>query len=221
MAPDQTLIQIRVDTQLKNQALEVFEKIGIDIPTAVRMFFKATVREQGLPFGTNVANQTKKDIELSETEKMIDYFRNKLMYTPPINADDDGVIVVLPLEYGGEVPITMYIQLITKVPEGCLTCWEDISSYLEKVYGRKIFVNLRQSFPRVDYNNNDLPYWRLVSARGVLGNGMISNELQREHLMKEGLQVVQRGNMKGSYRVENYKKHMFRYESLKIFKVEE
>ena len=31
----QTLIQIRVDTDLKDQVTELYEQIGIDIPTAI------------------------------------------------------------------------------------------------------------------------------------------------------------------------------------------
>ena len=48
----QTIIQVRVNTELKEQVAEIYKIIGIDIPTAVRMFFKATVREQALPFST-------------------------------------------------------------------------------------------------------------------------------------------------------------------------
>ena len=49
---DQTVIQVRVDNELKEQVAEIYDRIGIDIPTAVRMFFKATVREDDLPFTT-------------------------------------------------------------------------------------------------------------------------------------------------------------------------
>lgn len=76
MAPDQSLVQIRVETVLKDQAVEVFEKIGIDIPTAVRMFFKATVREQGLPFRTDVSTPTGKEVDQKEMERFVDYLKN-------------------------------------------------------------------------------------------------------------------------------------------------
>lgn len=36
---EQTMIQVRVDSEVKEQAASVFDRIGIDIPTAVRMFF--------------------------------------------------------------------------------------------------------------------------------------------------------------------------------------
>ena len=53
----QTIIQVRVNTELKEQVAEIYKIIGIDIPTAVRMFFKATVREQALPFSTKLARE--------------------------------------------------------------------------------------------------------------------------------------------------------------------
>ena len=46
------IIQVRMDRELKEQATAVFEEIGVDIPTAVRMFFKAVVREKKIPFAT-------------------------------------------------------------------------------------------------------------------------------------------------------------------------
>lgn len=52
-----TIIQVRVNTELKEQVAEIYKIIGIDIPTAVRMFFKATVREQALPFSTKPARE--------------------------------------------------------------------------------------------------------------------------------------------------------------------
>ena len=45
-----TVLQIRMDEDLKNEASELFEKIGLDIPTAIRIFFKRAVTEKGIPF---------------------------------------------------------------------------------------------------------------------------------------------------------------------------
>ena len=46
------IIQVRMDRELKDQAAAIFQEIGVDIPTAVRMFFKAVVREKKIPFAT-------------------------------------------------------------------------------------------------------------------------------------------------------------------------
>ena len=45
-----TVLQVRVDEDLKNEASELFEKLGLDIPTAIRIFFKRAVTEKGIPF---------------------------------------------------------------------------------------------------------------------------------------------------------------------------
>lgn len=45
-----SLLQVRVEDSLKNQAAVVFENLGIDTSTAVRMFLKRAVMENGIPF---------------------------------------------------------------------------------------------------------------------------------------------------------------------------
>ena len=45
-----TVMQIRMDEELRNQTADVLDNIGMDIPTAVRVFFKRIVAERGIPF---------------------------------------------------------------------------------------------------------------------------------------------------------------------------
>ena len=45
------LIQLRVDDDLKLQATKVFEELGLDLSTAIRIFLKRSVMKNGLPFG--------------------------------------------------------------------------------------------------------------------------------------------------------------------------
>lgn len=44
------VLQVRVDDELKNQAVAVFDDLGLDISTAIRMFLKKSIQEKGLPF---------------------------------------------------------------------------------------------------------------------------------------------------------------------------
>lgn len=44
------LVQVRVDKELKEQADALFNDLGLDTTTALRMFLKAAVREQKIPF---------------------------------------------------------------------------------------------------------------------------------------------------------------------------
>ena len=45
-----TLVQVRIDDELKNQATAVYDALGIDLSTAVRMFLKRSVMVNGVPF---------------------------------------------------------------------------------------------------------------------------------------------------------------------------
>lgn len=50
-----TVIQFRMENDLKNQFTEVLDKLGLDMPTAFRMFSKKCVAEQGIPFAVQVS----------------------------------------------------------------------------------------------------------------------------------------------------------------------
>ncbi len=47
---DQVLIQFRADKELKQEVAEIYEQLGMDLPTAFRMFMKRTKQVRGLPF---------------------------------------------------------------------------------------------------------------------------------------------------------------------------
>ncbi len=43
-------ISVRVDDAVKHEAEQTFDEIGLSMNTAITIFLKAVVREQGLPF---------------------------------------------------------------------------------------------------------------------------------------------------------------------------
>ena len=45
-----SVLQIRLDENLKNQVSALFERLGMDVPTAVRAFFRRALVENKLPF---------------------------------------------------------------------------------------------------------------------------------------------------------------------------
>jgi DNA-damage-inducible protein J len=45
-----SIMQIRIDSNLKREATELFEDMGLDLPTAIRIFLKKSVKEKGIPF---------------------------------------------------------------------------------------------------------------------------------------------------------------------------
>lgn len=58
-----TIFQMRIDETLKNEASKLYDAIGLDLPTAIRMFLKKSIAEQGIPFPTRL-NSGKRGLEL-------------------------------------------------------------------------------------------------------------------------------------------------------------
>lgn len=56
-----SVIQIRVDEQLRNDATELYERLGIDLPTAVRMFMKRSLMVNGIPFSMTLPKKKEND----------------------------------------------------------------------------------------------------------------------------------------------------------------
>lgn len=56
------VLQVRVDEDLKNQATLIFNGLGIDLSTAIRMFLKKAVLERGIPFEAKFDEVTLKGI---------------------------------------------------------------------------------------------------------------------------------------------------------------
>ncbi|MBP5159645.1 MAG: type II toxin-antitoxin system RelB/DinJ family antitoxin [Lachnospiraceae bacterium] len=47
---EQVLIQFRADKALKQEVAEIYEELGMDLPTAFRMFMRRSKQVRGLPF---------------------------------------------------------------------------------------------------------------------------------------------------------------------------
>ena len=52
-----SLVQIRVDSTLKEQASKLYEDLGIDLSTAIRMFLKRSVLINGVPFSMTLPKE--------------------------------------------------------------------------------------------------------------------------------------------------------------------
>ncbi len=51
---EQTLVQARIDKTLKQEVSEIYEALGMDLPTAIRMFFVRSKMVRGIPFDTTL-----------------------------------------------------------------------------------------------------------------------------------------------------------------------
>ena len=47
---EQVLIQFKADKALKQEVTDIYEELGLDLPTAFRMFMKRSKQVRGLPF---------------------------------------------------------------------------------------------------------------------------------------------------------------------------
>ena len=59
-----SVLQVGVEENLRAQAAAIYEELGIDLQTAVRIFLKRSVNERGLPFDMTLKNY--KDAVLNE-----------------------------------------------------------------------------------------------------------------------------------------------------------
>ena len=44
------LVQVKIDTETKERVSKLYENLGLDLPTAIRIFFKKSIAVGGLPF---------------------------------------------------------------------------------------------------------------------------------------------------------------------------
>ena len=65
-------LNIRTDKEIKNQAEEIFNELGLNMTTAINMFLKTVVREYGIPFELklDVPQETAPEAVL-ESKKML------------------------------------------------------------------------------------------------------------------------------------------------------
>ena len=48
------LLQLRIDDTLRKEASDIYSQLGLDLPTAIRMFLKKIIMERGIPFDTKL-----------------------------------------------------------------------------------------------------------------------------------------------------------------------
>lgn len=54
-----TSMSIRLDSEVKEQAQQVFNHLGMDMTTAINIFLRQAIQYQGLPFGVKLDDHGK------------------------------------------------------------------------------------------------------------------------------------------------------------------
>ena len=72
--------QVRIDEELKKQAMELFSQLGIDMSSAMNMFLKQCVMRGGLPFAVELPQYKSEVIEAMEEARRISKDPNTKRY---------------------------------------------------------------------------------------------------------------------------------------------
>ena len=87
MATVQT--QIRIDEDVKKQAVELFNQLGIDMSSAVNMFLRQAIMRGGLPFNVEIPQFKSEVIEAMEEARRISRDPNTKKYDSFAEAMED------------------------------------------------------------------------------------------------------------------------------------
>ena len=59
-----SFVQVRIEEELKEEAIKLFNELGLDLSTAIRLFLKKCVEDKKLPFKLKVReHDNSKDVE--------------------------------------------------------------------------------------------------------------------------------------------------------------
>ena len=162
------LISIKLDEELKSQANSVLSELGLDLPTAIRMYMKAIERENGLPISTSlpktpVAAPTRmaapvsldegkttlvKKVTVEEpvapvgkiltADELFEEEPTEPISTPVEEPSEPTVVIDYDSRAGRKAIANLYINEICAVPEGSLTRWSDMEARLSAQYGTEV-----------------------------------------------------------------------------------
>lgn len=74
-----SLVQVKIDAETKADVTNIYESLGLDLPTAIRIFFKKSIAVGGLPFELrndslserwNVYNEARKSMQKNNVPEM-------------------------------------------------------------------------------------------------------------------------------------------------------
>lgn len=82
---EQALIQFRADKVLKQEVTEIYEALGMDLPTAFRMFMTRSKQVRGLPFEATLPENT---ITRTEALNAFELLRRQAADVPELTLEE-------------------------------------------------------------------------------------------------------------------------------------
>ena len=82
---EQVLIQFRADKALKQEVTEIYESLGMDLPTALRMFMNKSRMVRGVPFDVRL---TENMVTRSEAMRAFDDLRAQASDLPEMTLEE-------------------------------------------------------------------------------------------------------------------------------------
>ena len=212
------IITVKVEDALKDQAASVLDELGLDLPTAIRMYLKALVRENGVPISTKLpkepsapaapAVEETAPAEEAPVEEAEPEEEPAVVEAP--EAAESAVVIDYTTKNGRKAISKLFIDEICSVPEGKLTRWKDMEAKLSAKYGTEVTRPQSIRWPAAKEDGTEIPYWRIVGDRGaVRGDKMIEQAVQEEKLKAEGHAFISAGHDRfAGIKVEDWKKKL-------------
>jgi len=82
---EQVLIQFRADKELKQEVSEIYEQLGMDLPTALRMFMTRSRIVKGLPFEATLPERS---VTRAEAKRAFHELRRQAAEVPEMSLDE-------------------------------------------------------------------------------------------------------------------------------------
>ena len=208
------ILSVKVDETLKNDAGAVLDELGLDLPTAVRMYLKAVVRENGLPICTSLNGPAAPCACRTEAETPCCCACEEPAAAPAEPEKESAPAAENPAApTDKDALVSDFVSLICSVPAGSLTRWTDMETCLTERAGTAVVRPVRVNWPEANAAGEPVPYWRIVTERGaVRGDAFITKETQEEKLKKEGHAFIPAGHgIFTGIKVEGYKKKLVKF----------
>ena len=206
------ILSVKVDETLKNDAGAVLDELGLDLPTAVRMYLKAVVRENGLLICTSLNGPAAPCACRTEAETPC-YCACEEPAAAPAEPEKEPAAEKPAAPTDKDALVSDFVSLICSVPAGSLTRWTDMETCLTERAGTAVVRPVRVNWPEANAAGEPVPYWRVVTERGaVRGDAFITKEAQEEKLKKEGHAFIPAGHgIFTGIKVEGYKKKLVKF----------